>query len=55
MLMNNNYDYSTSQCRSRFCKVYGDPIVGNLTFTSISSREANFMRPKQGISRKYKS
>ena len=40
---NNN---NNSQCRSRFCGVWGDPAVGNLTPTGISThREVDSLRP----------
>ena len=35
--VNNNNNNNNSQCGSRFRGVWGDPDVGNLTSTSIST------------------
>ena len=43
---NNNNNNNTSQCRSRFHGVWGNPPVGNLTSTGIlTRREADSKRP----------
>ena len=44
--INNNNNNNTSQCGSRFCGVWGDPAVGNLTYTGIRTyREVDSKRP----------
>ena len=47
---NKDYNNNNSQCGSRFRGIWGDPAVGNLTPTGISTnREVDSLRPTKTV------